>query len=490
MNVNFDWHKIFLIIGSSILAGIYFALVFSADWTISFLFLLISLVFLFVGCKRERLANYFIFILIFTGLSAGVARVALMVDHSRELDQFLGQKVEIIGRVASQPDERETATRFIFKPDSVSAKLMITAGRFPEWQNGDHVLVSGKLQKPRNIVATSSQAFDYSAYLAKDGVHYEMYLPAIKLISRPSFGLAPLVNYLRSRLLDVIGKVLPEPESTLLAGIVLGARRGLDMQVADDFTKAGVSHILVLSGFNITVVASTLLIICSHFSRLVGGLFGILGIILFGLIAGGGAVVWRSVVMAVIAWYARLSGRLFDVSSALLATALAITLWNPVSLSTDLGFQLSLLAMLGIVYVSPMLEETILRRLSEKGNFRAVVATTFGAQLAVLPLIWQATGHLSLMGFVSNLVILPLVPTVMGLGGIILALGFILPILAWPLAPLCYVLLRALIILAHWFASLPLANLSLPASNFIVVFIYFLLTITTIKYWRTKSSLH
>ena len=484
---TFDWHKIFLIIGLSILAGIYFALAISADWTFAFLFLTVALVIWIAG---RRQANYFLIILVFIGLSLGVVRVVLVQNHHHELDQYLGRKVEVGGVVANQPDERDTATRFILKPENYSAKILVTAGRFPEWQNGDHVSVTGKLQTPKNIVATSGPAFDYISYLAKDGVYYEMYQPAINLISRPTWGITPFVNVLRSRLLLALSILLPEPESSLLAGIVLGARRGLDKQVTNDFTKAGVSHILVLSGYNITVVANYLLMLCSHLPRLFGGILGVVGIILFGLVAGGGAVVWLSVLMAVIAWYARLSGRLFDVSAALMFTALAITLWNPVALSTDLGFQLSLLAMLGIVYVAPMLEAGFLRRVPEAWDFRAMVATTFGAQLAVLPLIWQATGHLSLVGFVSNLIILPIVPTVMGLGGIILVLGFIFPALSWPLAPLCYILLRALITLTHWFACLPMANLSLPASAFLVILIYFLLTMMTIKYWSVEKSLH
>ena len=487
-----DWHKFFIVFGLSILGGIWLSPVLPSSFSFSFLFFIIALSLYLIGKGRERKTIFVFSTIIFAGVFVGTARVTLDQDFRHELDGYLRQKVEIAGEVVSQPDERAEMTRFIIKPKNFQAKILVTTERFPRWQNGDKVKLQGKLSVPSSAIGeatATSTPFDYAAYLSKDGVYYEMYRPVISLGSRPTFGFTPFVNTFRGRLLSTMNTLLPEPESSLLAGILLGARQGLDKQVADDFTKAGVSHILVLSGFNITVVANYLLTLCSYFPRLVGGFAGILGIILFGLIAGGGSVVWRSVLMAVIAWYARLSGRLFDVSAALLVTALVITVWNPVVLSADLGFELSLFAMAGIVYVSPMIEEKYLGRITKKFGLREMMATTFGAQFAVLPLLWLATGRLSLVGFVSNLVVLHLVPPIMFLGGIILALGFILPVLAWPVAPLGYLLLRTLVVITHWFASWPLANLSIGASNFVVITVYLLLTGMTIKYWCTKMSL-
>jgi competence protein ComEC len=428
-------------------------------------------------------------LIIGVGLAGGLFCSLIQVDYRTELAGFVNKKIVFRAEIVDEPDERETLTKLVVRPDNYHTKILVTAERYPQYRLGDVVSVQGKIALPKNIFSATGTPFDYQTYLAKDGVYYEMYKPQISLFSRPVFGPLIWLANLKSHLLAIMNNILPEPESSLLAGILLGAKKGMGTAITNNFKLAGVSHILVLSGYNITFVALVLLRACALLPRFIGGVAGFVSIIAFGLLAGGGSVVWRAVLMSLIALYAKLTGRIFDVTAGILFSAVALVAYNPATLTADLGFQLSIMAMIGIVYVAPMLEEKVFYRISERFGLREIVSTTFGAQLAVLPLLWQATGQVSVIGFVSNLIILPLVPTAMTFGAIAVLLGFFSTFIAWPVSFITYLLLKTILVLVNLFAHLPLAGLVITSGSWWVVgFIYVLIFGPVATYWYKISK--
>jgi competence protein ComEC len=479
-----DGHGIFVVIALSILAGVLGGVRIFSDLFLAVLCL--GLAGSLAAAARIRQKKLIaVSALLLLGLGLGMLRVALVPDHRNELDAYLGRKSEFLATIIREPDERDERTRLVLRPDGGSALITAAIQRWPRIERGDQVLVKGKLVRPANRNATATPEFDYVAYLAKEGIYYEMFLPQVELVNRPEHGLVAFTNKFKARLLAIFSGLLPEPSSGLLAGIVLGARGGISRELAAKFADAGVSHILVLSGFNITLIADWLVSFFAFAPRLLGGLLGSLFIIFFGFLAGGGAVVWRSVIMALVSWYAGLSGRIFDVSAALLATALAVTLWNPKTLTDDLGFQLSLTALAGIVYLAPVLNEKLFWRWPK--FLAALFSSTFGAQLAVLPVIWLSMGKLSLVGFVSNLFIVPLVPVTMTLGFLILGAGLTLPFFGWPLAFLAEILLRMIVWLVEFFSAWPLSGVQVTAVPLIALIYSGALTLLTVRYWRRRA---
>lgn len=484
-----DWHIVFILSSLSFIFGLALGTWTRADWPFFvWIFLLCLSTILTLGVYSSFRRRIFYFGLIISlGLAGGVFRSITQVDYKTELDSYLNKKIVFSAEIINEPDERETSTRLVVRPKNYRAKILVTAERYPQYRLGDVVSVQGKIVHPKNIFSTSSTQFDYQTYLAKDGIYYEMYKPQVNFISRPTFGFGVFLVNLKIKLLTTINNILPEPESSLLAGILLGARKGMGMEIANNFRLAGVSHILVLSGYNITFVALIILRACALLPRFLGGLAGFAGIISFGLLAGGGSVVWRAVLMSIIALYAKLTGRIFDVTAGIIFSAVALVAYNPTTLTADLGFQLSVMAMVGIVYISPMLKAKVFYRISEKYGLQELICTTFGAQLGVLPLLWQATGQVSIMGFLSNLVILPFVPYSMMVGAIALALGLFSPLIAWPISCVTYFLLKVILLLANLFAYFPLAGLvTVSTSWWVVGFLYVLIFWPTIVYWRVN----
>lgn len=483
-----DWHKIFIFSSLSFLGGAWLGTISVGDWTIGTLagLIFLTLILLFGRLLTRRPAVIYFGLIILSGFLLGLFRTYLVNDYSGELDGFLGQKVSFRAEITAEPDERETLARLIVRPDGYGTKIQITAERYPSYRLGDRISVTGKMTRPDNFISTSTNDFAYGAYLAKDGIYYQMYKPQLSLVERPTTGIVIWLAELKSQLLGKIAQILPEPESSLLAGILLGAKKALGTEITTDFRAAGVSHILVLSGYNITFVAENVLAVFWLLPRVLGGIVGFIVMIAFGLLAGGGAVVWRAVLMALIAFYAKLTGRLFDVAAAILFSAVALVAYRPNSLTADLGFQLSIMALIGIVYVAPWLSERFFGRIKSK-FWRELVASTFGAQLAVLPILWQATGQVSVLGFISNLAILPLVPYAMGVGATALGLGFISTILAWPAGVISLILLKTILWLAHWFASWPLSGLAWNYSSWWLVIIYYLLLFwPVVNFWRQR----
>jgi competence protein ComEC len=481
-----DWQNIFLVSGLSFLLGIIFAVSFGNAFLLFAWGFILMATFLaaFLLKVSDNIRVFFYLFLVALGFSLGAGRVALSPDYSHELDSYIGQKLEFVGTVVRAPDEQETQTKLVVEPKSHHARILLVIERYPQYALGDQVSVRGKLTAPKNQVSATS-TFDYVSYLAKDGIYYEMYRPIVDKTASAS-GLNSWLNASQNYLAKTLSAILPEPQAGLLGGILLGMRQGIGTEISKAFTSAGVSHILVLSGYNITLAAEVILRAFSFLPRVIGGISGMIVIIFFGMIAGGGAVVWRAVGMAMIALYARLTGRLFNVASAMLFTAVVFSLINPQSIVSDLGLQLGFLALLGLVYLSPIIEQKFLMRVTERFTLRETAATTFGAQIAVLPLIWYATGKVTLIGFVSNLLILPLVPSIMIWGAIAITGAFFSPILVWPISFSCYLLLSLVIYLVNFFAGLPFGSVSFSAPFWLVIFVYLALLACVVHWWRNQ----
>jgi competence protein ComEC len=184
--------------------------------------------------------------------------------------------------------------------------------------------------------------------------------------------------------------------------------------------------------------------------------------IFFALMTGGASSSVRAAAMAVIGVVGRATGRLYLASRALGVVALGMVLWNPFILAFDLGFQLSVLATLGLIWFTPIFKAR-LKWITEKFALREIAASTLGTQLAVLPLLLYQNGQLPLFSLPANLLALAAVPPAMffssiaSVGGLIA--GPIAPIIAFP----AYILLSYIIDVAKFFASLPFASVAIGA---------------------------
>ena len=381
----------------------------------------------------------------------------------RPFEKQIGEELNFSGVIIKETDRRENTTLLTFRDQKTKAIILLTASPFEGLNYGDEVKVNGKLTKPKNFITNSGREFDYVNYLLKDGVAYQMFYPKIEWVksgqgAKILGGLFKFKNYLLAKMAQVI----PEPEVSLLGGLLLGAKQGLGEEIQTDFRRAGVIHIVVLSGYNIAVFAGAISRGLAFLPRVLG-IFGAgVGVLSLVLMAGAGTATVRAGLMAGIALFALLSREPYNAGRALFLAGLVMVWWNPLILFYDLGFQLSFISTLGLIYLSPIFAK-ILKCKSQGLGIKAVLVTTLSAQIMVTPWLIYKTGELSLVALPANLLVVSLVPFTMALGALTGLLALIFIPLAWPMAQLTFWLLHFQLKLAEWFADWPLAVIYLSS---------------------------
>ena len=221
---------------------------------------------------------------------------------------------------------------------------------------------------------------------------------------------------IRHAVLAAINGGLPFVHAQLLGGILIGVRQSFPPELKDSFSRIGLSHIVAVSGYNITIIIAMLYAACSALRlKRSQSLFVILCVIAgFTILTGGSAATVRASIMGGLAIAARAAGRGAKMHAAILLTATGMLVQNP-SIVFDIGFQLSFLAMIGLIYLSPIIERRC-ASLPDAAGLKPILIQTLAAIGMTSPLIVWYFGNLSLIAPFANLFILPVVPMAMALG--------------------------------------------------------------------------
>jgi competence protein ComEC len=362
----------------------------------------------------------------------------------------------VTGTLANPPDVRDTYTNLHLQVTSVntgdqslavSGLILARVAPGGNWKYGDVVRLRGHLQTP-----SSSEDFSYQDYLAHQGIL--AFMPDAEATRLPFTGGNPFLRVVyafKAYALDRVYRIFPDPEASLLAGILLGDANGMPAELQQAYVNTGTAHIIAISGFNIAILAGLFVWL---FSRLLGARKGaiaaILGILVYTVLVGATASVVRAAIMGTLAIFARQVGRRQNGLNTLAFTGAVMAILNP-NVLWDVGFQLSFAATLGmILYAGPFQEwfnGLLARRLKAEtarkiaGPVGAYVLFTLAAQLTTLPIMAYQFGRVSLVAVVANPFILPAQPAVEVLSGLALLLSLLyLPLgkaagwLAWPFA--------------------------------------------------------
>ncbi|MFZ5909294.1 MAG: ComEC/Rec2 family competence protein [Chloroflexota bacterium] len=403
----------------------------------STLFLLIvSLVFFFLGAARYQASL------------PKIDAFHIAWYNDREYD------VLVTGTLAEPPDYRDTYTNLRVEAEAidtgsgdlpVSGLLLARVYANEPYEYGERVRIRGQLLTP-----PENEDFSYRDYLAGQGIH--AYMSKTEVTHLPGNAGNPvkrMLYALKDKALANIYLIFPDPEASLLAGILLGVDTGLPKDLQQAFKDTGTAHIIAISGFNIAIIAGLFFTMFSRvFGQARGSLFAILGIAFYTFLVGADAAVVRAAIMGSLSLVARQFGRRNDGLNALLVSAAVMTLVNPHT-PWDVGFQLSFFATLGLIlYAEPFQAWAVrfITRYTAPGNAQKIAAPlseyvllTLAAQLTTLPIMAWHFKRISLVSLIANPFILPVQPPVMILGGIAvllslvwLPLGGIAAFGAWP----------------------------------------------------------
>ncbi len=401
-------------------------------------------------------------VLLLIAFSLGSLRYAVKDFHELQLPTETGV-------VVSEPEDKDNVRRFVFLADN-NEKVLVSAPLYHQVQYGDKVKVSGKFEKPGLIESEdSSRPFDYGKYLAKDDIYYTLsFANVLVLSSGHGNPIKATLFKIKRNFVEQAKTILAEPYASLLMGLVVAGRDALPANILEEFRRAGVIHIVVLSGFNITLIADFLRKLFQNFFLRLGwarfqhapAFASIVGVTLFVIMTGGEATVVRAALMAFTVIVAGLFGRNYSAPRALLMAGFLMLLQNPKILVFDPSFQLSFLATLGLIYLVPLVGQWI-KWVTEKWEIKQTLAQTIATQIAVLPLLIYLVGDVSLVSLPANLLILLIVPYTMLVGFLAVIISYVSVVIAWPITLVTHLLLSWILFVSHFLGSLSFATVKL-----------------------------
>jgi competence protein ComEC len=383
----------------------------------------------------------------------------------RESRSNLRVRVETLLLADSDAAIRVSGLVLIYAPRFSDSRLNATGAG--EFQYGDRVRVFGVLETPPKF-----DDFSYRDYLARQGVYSQLRQARVNFLeARQGNPVFQILFDFKTRALEILEQIFPEPHAALLQGILLGVESGIPPDLQQAFSATGTSHIVAISGFNIAILAGLFAALANRaFGAQRGALIAILGIAAYTVLVGAGASVVRAAIMGSLALVAQRLGRRTVGLNTLAVAVFAMTLVNPLTL-WDVGFQLSVGATLGLILYAEPLEAAFRQRVERfttpqnAARLTSWLAESFlltlAAQITTLPLMAYYFRSLSLVSLLANVVILPAQPAVMLVGGVALIAGLVwLPLgrmvawLAWPFT--AYTLA-----FVEFFARFPAASLGL-----------------------------
>jgi competence protein ComEC len=416
--------------------------------------------------------------------------------------------VRVRGIVSSDPDVRESSTRLEVTATSleldgrshdVSGTLLVFVDRYPSYRYGDEVLLAGELLTPPQL-----DDFDYRGYLAHRGIYSLMRYPDVAVTGTGGGNpvLAGIYD-LRQRLADSLSASLPEPQASLARALVLGDRGGLPDDVRAQFNRSGAAHLLAVSGLHLGIMAGILLATGTALfgrRRYLYVWFALAGVWAYAVLTGLNPPVVRGAIMASLFLLAEALGRQRSGFIALAFAAAVMTAVSPYVLG-DAAFQLSFLAMSGLVFLFPLLRDggrnLVSRRLGGEGvlvtfaDFTVdVLSATLGALVAVWPVVAWYFGTVALAGPLVNFLALPALPAVIVLGGLAALCGLAVPVVGQAVGWLAWLFLSWLLLVTGWLGGPGGAVVAVSPFPPVLLWLYYIVlaaAVWLLYRWRRRN---
>lgn len=437
--------------------------------------------FLFTSCLLllKPKTTISLLLIMVLGLSLGLWRGNVYMQKLSELKSLTGQDVTIEATatsdaIYSQATQLEfTANHARLLQGSALQDLQNKelAGSFrvsgfgePMIYRGDRLQISGKIYPTRG----ANQARISYAQLKRTGLDNSW------------------INSLTRRLAAGMQTALPEPNSSFGLGLLIGQRNTLPSELTNQLVMVGLVHIVAVSGYNLTILvrASAKLKLRSKYQKLILSL-SLVGI--FILMTGFSASIVRAAIISVLGLWAWYYGRKIRPILILAFTAALTALFNPFYIWGDLGWYLSFLAFFGVLIISPMVVSKLFKR--QPKLLISVAFDTLAAEVMTLPLIMAMFGQLSLIGLVTNVLIVPLIPFAMLLSAVAAAAGMLAPAVAGWLAWPANLLLTYILDIVRLFSSIPGIFLHRTISTPSMLYFYGLVLLVFAAFHKHKSDL-
>jgi len=487
--------RIFLYLCLSFISGIFIRSEINISGLTILGFLILGIVSISVFWRYKKIAVAGFCILLF---AAGIGRYSSVESEIVNSSLFnLNDKeylITLIGIVAEDPDIREKNTALTVNTQEVkygsysspiSGKVLVTTSRYPEYQYGDKLAIKGKLIAPQ-----IKEGFNYRNYLRKEGIYSAMNWPGIEILGKDLGN--PLMKSIlsfKNKFKEADREFFSPPQLGLLEALTFGDESNVPKEWKDLFNNTGTRHITAVSGMNITIISSLILsfVLSLGLWRKHALLVSFFLIFVYILMIGAPASALRAAVMAGLLMLGQYFGRLVTSSRTVVFAAFFMVFLNPFLLKDDVGFQLSFLAVLGMIYFQPFFSEWM-RLVPDPKVFplKTVLATTFSAQIFTLPILIFNFGRISLISPITNIFIVPLLAPITVLIFLFGLISMIFIPFGFILFPVVWLFLEYIITVIELSAKIPYATLVIEKIYFgWLVFFYAVLGLIA---WRLRNN--
>lgn len=404
----------------------------------------------------------------------------------------LKQNIEIKGFINNYPKQKNNKIEFTLAVEKIkqknkwintNEKVLIKKYGIHNFSYGDDLLINGKIILPKNF-----NQFNYEKFLAKDDIFTIIKNPKIIKIdnkeSEPyldSFWIK--IFKLRELFENKIRENIPFPESEYALGLVLGAEYGIPENIINNFNITGLRHLLALSGFNITILIIFIMGIFCFLPIWIRVIISSIIIFLFVILTGMSSSVLRAAIMGVLGMVALYSGRDMNIIYLLIFTLFIISLFNPFLLLSDPSLQLSVLALIGIIYIPKILDKYLHLSKILPEEITKILYASVSAQIAVLPLMVVFFNQISIISPLANLIVVPITTISM----ISIALSSV-PYIEYLFSSTTYIILHFIFKVTEFLANIPYASVSTPKLPNWTILVFYGITILIIVLYNNYSK--
>lgn len=427
------------------------------------------------GVAMWRRSVYVLPLIFIAGATLGLWRGSIDQRELSVYKNIYGHAAMIRGVVTDDADIGANAELVLrlgdIKSDghALAGKLWVSARTKLDVKRGDTVFVRGKLQEGFGNFAGA------------------VYRAQIITVQRPEPG--DVARRVRDWFADKVRAAIPDPQAALGIGYLVGQRRALPPELDQALQIASLTHIVVASGYNLTILVRLARRLFVRVSKYLSALSATFMIVSFVAITGASPSMARAGLvsgLSLAAWY---YGRAFH-PLVLLPLAAAITVViNPSYAWNDLGWQLSFAAFAGVMIVAPLLQRYFYGE-QKPGVVRQILGETLSAHVMTLPILIVAFGQMSNVAVIANVLILPFVPLAMLLTFVAGVGAIILPGLAVAIGTPAHMLLSYMVMTAEYMAKLPWALTEVQVSSWVAIVAYGVIGAAVWWLWRaTKYNL-
>ncbi len=398
-----------------------------------------------------------------------------------QLPQYYYQTVSMVGVIDNFPDIREKNNRVFVRIVAIDKKqvnhfslnknlgrVLLIYDRSVTIDYGNIIEFTGKVQAPRKF-----EDFDYPKYLKRFEIQSIVKNPEnIKIVDHQNGGNFFVFQAKRFRniLSHNLETHLPPPHNQIAMGILLGVKKELPKLVSVDFKNSGLQHILVVSGFNVTILIIFVTLLLKRFGRIIVFIGGSFSLLFFLVMVGFDPPVLRATIFGIIVGWAIFSGRFSDSRNLLFLTAVVLAIYSPPMIQQDIGFFLSFFATLGIILGVPV-GLWFFDFITHKFELRTIISVIVTAQVSVFPILGLTFGTFPVIGFFANLFVEPLIPLAMFFSFCTLLIPSSFPTIGAMVSLPAYICLNTILFFAHFFGAFEPLKISQNAARIGLIFV-------------------